>query len=303
MAGAMVRIETNQLPNAIATLAEVVAAAHDLGQPWLGVGASSALARAHLLEGDLDGARRLVDWGIAASDTIGVLPQQRARLLAVHAELLIAGGDTAAADGAARHAVTTAAAAGLLPLPGDPEVTAARVARSVGDWERAMRLAASAVERVREHDVRIGATDALELVSDLLPDAGEHEWAARLAATALALRSEMGLRVVRTTPADSEPMTLDRAIADALRRRGRRGRPRSRWDALTPAESEVVDLVTEGPANKQIAARLRASPGPSAPTSRACSRSSACATARSSQLLAYVILLTIRPADGATVSA
>jgi DNA-binding CsgD family transcriptional regulator len=46
----------------------------------------------------------------------------------------------------------------------------------------------------------------------------------------------------------------------ALRGRGERKRPTSGWASLTPAERDVVRLVSEGLANKDIATRLFVSP-------------------------------------------
>ena len=50
------------------------------------------------------------------------------------------------------------------------------------------------------------------------------------------------------------------AIAYAQRGRGERKRPSSGWASLTPAELDVVRLVSEGLGNKDIAARLFVSP-------------------------------------------
>ena len=50
------------------------------------------------------------------------------------------------------------------------------------------------------------------------------------------------------------------AIAYAQRGSGERKRPASGWASLTPAELDVVRLVSEGMANKDIAARLFISP-------------------------------------------
>ena len=51
-----------------------------------------------------------------------------------------------------------------------------------------------------------------------------------------------------------------RAIAYAQRGRGERKRPADGWASLTPTERDVVRLVGEGLANKDIAARLFVSP-------------------------------------------
>ena len=55
-------------------------------------------------------------------------------------------------------------------------------------------------------------------------------------------------------------MSIDEAIAYALRGRGERRRASSGWESLTPTELDVVRLVAEGLPNKDIAIRLFVSP-------------------------------------------
>ena len=55
-------------------------------------------------------------------------------------------------------------------------------------------------------------------------------------------------------------MSTLEAIAYARRGHGGRKRPTSGWGALTPTECDVVRLVSEGLANKDIATRLFVSP-------------------------------------------
>jgi len=50
--------------------------------------------------------------------------------------------------------------------------------------------------------------------------------------------------------------SADEAIEYAQRGRGGRKRPSTGWESLTPAELNVVRLVSEGLPNKDIAARL-----------------------------------------------
>jgi DNA-binding CsgD family transcriptional regulator len=60
--------------------------------------------------------------------------------------------------------------------------------------------------------------------------------------------------------AEGEALSTGEAIAYAQRGRGQRKRPTSGWASLTPTESQVVRLVSEGLANSDIAARLFVSP-------------------------------------------
>ena len=60
--------------------------------------------------------------------------------------------------------------------------------------------------------------------------------------------------------AEGAALSTEEAIAYAQRGRGERKRPASGWASLTPAERDVVRLVSEGLANNDIATRLFVSP-------------------------------------------
>jgi DNA-binding CsgD family transcriptional regulator len=74
------------------------------------------------------------------------------------------------------------------------------------------------------------------------------------------LRNAMGDGDFETAWAEGAALSTDEAIAYAQRGRGERKRPSSGWASLTPAELDVVRLVTEGLANKAIATKLFISP-------------------------------------------
>jgi DNA-binding CsgD family transcriptional regulator len=63
-----------------------------------------------------------------------------------------------------------------------------------------------------------------------------------------------------STWAEGAAMSTEGAIACAQRGRGQRKRPASGWASLTPAERDVVRLVSEGLGNKDITTRLFVSP-------------------------------------------
>ena len=60
---------------------------------------------------------------------------------------------------------------------------------------------------------------------------------------------------------EGQGLTLDAAVAYAARKGGGRKRPAAGWASLTPAELEVVRLVSEGLRNDAIARRLFIAPG------------------------------------------
>ena len=156
-------------------------------------------------------------------------------------------------------------------------LTESRVRRGRGDRGGAQTQARRALELAVEAGFTPLTIDALELVALLSERPVE---TVRLAATAEAARSAIGYRW--RWPADAsalaEALTAARtalgpdASADAdttgaasslpdsasavTRSRGERGRPRSGWDALTPTETGVVELVAQGRTNDEIGAAL-----------------------------------------------
>ena len=66
----------------------------------------------------------------------------------------------------------------------------------------------------------------------------------------------MGEKDFESVWAEGAALSTKDAIAYAQRGRGERKRPTSGWASLTPSERDVVRLVSEGLANKDIAPRL-----------------------------------------------
>jgi DNA-binding CsgD family transcriptional regulator len=60
---------------------------------------------------------------------------------------------------------------------------------------------------------------------------------------------------------EGQRLALDDAVAYVARKGGGRKRPTAGWASLTPAELEVVRLVSEGLRNEGIARRLFIAPG------------------------------------------
>jgi len=84
-------------------------------------------------------------------------------------------------------------------------------------------------------------------------DAGYH-------ASVEGLRDAMGDKDFESAWAEGTVLSAVEAIAYAQRGRGERKRPTSGWESLTPTERDVIRLLGEGLANKDIATRLFVSP-------------------------------------------
>ncbi|MEB3983105.1 LuxR C-terminal-related transcriptional regulator [Mycobacterium sp. 663a-19] len=161
--------------------------------------------------------------------------------------------------------------------------TRARVALAENDAEGAERDAHSALALAANGEEQICVPDILECLARLAAQAESYAEAARLfgAAEALrhrtgevryqiyqadyeasvaALRSAMDQNDFDAAWAEGAALSTDEAIAYAQRGRGERKRPSTGWAALTPAELDVVRLVSEGLGNKDIATRLFVSP-------------------------------------------
>ncbi|MDT5175735.1 MAG: hypothetical protein QOG37_2986 [Mycobacterium sp.] len=155
----------------------------------------------------------------------------------------------------------------------------ARVAIAQDDPDLAERDAHDALVSAAGLGALLGVPDLLELLAILAHDAERYPEAARLFGAAEALRQRMGAVRFKIYGADHDrtvarlreafgdnefdaawaegvAMSTEESIAYAQRGRGQRRRARSGWGSLTPTERAVVELVSEGLANKAIAAKL-----------------------------------------------
>jgi DNA-binding CsgD family transcriptional regulator len=159
----------------------------------------------------------------------------------------------------------------------------ARVAIAQGEPDQAERDAHDALARAAEVEAYLFIPDILECLAALAAEAGGHREAARLFGAAEAIRLRIGavrfkiydagyeasVASLRDTLgengfdsawAEGAALSTEEAIAYAQRGRGQRKRPTRGWASLTPAERDVVRLVSEGLANNAIATRLFVSP-------------------------------------------
>jgi DNA-binding CsgD family transcriptional regulator len=162
-------------------------------------------------------------------------------------------------------------------------MTRARVAIALGEADRAERDAHDALAIAAGMHAYIALSETLECLAALAGDAGSHHEAARLFGSAYGIRQRMGavrfkvwdaaydasVAAVRDALgeqdfdaawAEGAALSTEEAIAYAQRGRGERKRPSSGWGSLTPAERDVVRLVSEGLTNNDIATRLFVSP-------------------------------------------
>ena len=209
-----------------------------IGADPLPVGLLAFAALAPLACGDVAEARRWAD--DVVSKTKGVY---LAIALAVRARVGVAQGEVDRAEQDAHAALSVSVDAGaVLGLPGALEILAELTAGAESHREAARLFAAAAALRDRSGEARL----------PFLQPAHATELAA--------LRDAMGDEDFDAAWAEGAELSADEAIAYAQRGRGERKRPSSGWAALTPAELDVVRLVTEGLANKAVATKLFVSP-------------------------------------------
>ena len=152
-------------------------------------------------------------------------------------------GELETADDLAHRALVTCADAGLLPDVAQTLVAVAAVGAAAESWVEAARL--------------FGAADALcGRLGFVLPTWDEPVRDAGLAAVNSALDPE----AFEAAWAEGQALSVEEALAYAHRGRGERRRPSSGWASLTPTERQVVDLLTEGLRNIEIAERLLVRP-------------------------------------------
>jgi predicted ATPase/class 3 adenylate cyclase/DNA-binding CsgD family transcriptional regulator len=234
-----------------------------------------ALGAAHLAAGDVAAAKDAHTQGYSRiQNTDFSLTNMR-----WGAEIELAAGDV----GAARHLADQAVSAAAGFLRTMALFTRARVALAEGDAQAAERDAHDALACADDGETQVGLPDVMDILARLAAQAASYPEAARLGgaaaairqrtgevpyaiyradfeASAAALRDAMGQNDFDVAWAEGAALSTEEAIAYARRGRGERKRPSTGWASLTPAELDVVRLVSEGLGNKDIATRLFISP-------------------------------------------
>jgi DNA-binding CsgD family transcriptional regulator len=210
---------------------------------------------------------------------MNVLPGVAAMQRAFSVQAALADGDLIAARSGADAAVSTATGFYLSQVLW----TRACVAIAQGDPEQGERDAHDALACAAGVEAYLLIPDILECLAPLASGVGSYREAARLfgaahgirqrmgavrfkvwdagyEASVTALRDAMGANDFDVAWAEGAALSTEEAIAYAQRGRGERKRPASGWASLTPAERDVVRLVSEGLANNDIATRLFISP-------------------------------------------
>jgi DNA-binding CsgD family transcriptional regulator len=158
-------------------------------------------------------------------------------------------------------------------------IVRAYIALAQGELEHASRDAHDAVAIAAETHGFLRVPDALECLARLAAGDRNHQNAAHLFGAADAIRDDKGIArfpmhqanydeavessrnalgrsAFDAARAEGAALSIEEAIAYSQRARGKRKRPSSGWESLTPTEIDVVRLLREGLANKDIAARL-----------------------------------------------
>jgi predicted ATPase/class 3 adenylate cyclase/DNA-binding CsgD family transcriptional regulator len=221
-----------------------------------------------ILDGRLDEARALLESVKVSSG----LENQSPAFERLRVQLALAEGDVDTAVMRSRALQPLLDGPAVQPYP---EASLHLLVADVATHLDELRDAEEAVHRaltIAAADLPIVAVDALELLAVLVARRNRAADAGRLLGATEAFRESTGLRFrfpLRKAQIDDLRPQLDAAdlatgaglpLADAVSvaqgTRGRRGRPSFGWDSLTPTELRVVELVSDGRSNAEIADKL-----------------------------------------------
>jgi len=238
------------------------------GRQISGIVADGALAVHHMLADELDTAHRLVCRAMDGARSIGMTgvawPVEGEALIAAGFDLELEGGATTGAGPA--FASSNRLALAQLKLRED-------------DITDALLLTHEALRSSTAEGAHRSTLLALESISRVLAAAGRHEDATRIRGACVAFRAEHALvpypcmqrlfdqvaDVSRLALGDDEydsafadgaTLSIDAAAGYAARLRVSNRTATIGWDALTPTEARVAELVAEGMTNPQVGTEL-----------------------------------------------
>jgi len=152
-------------------------------------------------------------------------------------------GDLDTADDLAHTALALSTETGLLPDVAVGLACAACIAAAEESWDEAARLFGAA-ESARH-----------QLGTVLAP------WDEQVVGTAVeGVHRSLDDEALKAVWSQGQALTLEEAVAYAQRGRGERKRPTTGWASLTPMERQVVELLSGGLRNTEIAERLFIAP-------------------------------------------
>jgi predicted ATPase/DNA-binding CsgD family transcriptional regulator len=261
--------------SAAAGLAAAAPAAEELDAMWSG-NSHGVRAVAALAKGDVAAADQMSE---AAWELLADVPIHQRMYGYVLGEVALARGDLIAAHGWADEAVSsTVGWHRVLSL-----TTRVRVLFALREPELAEQDAHDALALASDLGANLGIPDILECLAATAGAGGSQARSARLFGAAEGIRRRMGAVRFKVHDADHEvsaqatrdvmgdkdfddafaegsALSTLEAISYAQRGKGERRRPTMGWSSLTPAERDVVRLLCDGLANKEIAKRLLVSP-------------------------------------------
>ncbi|HEY1653411.1 MAG TPA: LuxR C-terminal-related transcriptional regulator [Acidimicrobiales bacterium] len=234
------------------------------------------LARAHAALGDLDAARALLEVVVAGGADGGWL---LCRALLLLGEVLFAAGDVDGALVRTREALELSERVGARSLSATGHELLARVAIERAEWAEASTLAHDALAVRFDIGALPWLPQSLDRLAQVAAGLESYVDAARLLGAAARGRTDLGLArwapdahqyeelehtLTECLGADSflgawregNLIPLAEAIGWARRARGTRKRPSGGWAALTATELQVVELVSQGLTNPQVAERM-----------------------------------------------